>query len=669
MLLTETGMRDSKYVNRTKWQESLILLRMRRDADTKARVPSVSGFAESMPPSGSVASADFNLVADWIEATVSQPVVTPSASPSPSPAATYVAQPPTGNYFQPALNFSCAGGDTEPSVDPLKRLSRDSLIRSYDIIFQTIANSTIATNLSQTLQERYDALPAEANSRSAIFDDVHVQAWWDLADQATQALVPSAVSTMLPSCTLTATAAAAGGCVRNFLVKLGKVAFSRALTSDEAQAYADTFTTSLQAGETAESSLRMAMMAILVSPQFLFEVAEGTLVAGKTNLYKNSSQWQLALTYLRTKNYRPPISEIDSAATTDYTQSANLAALVDRLLASAYSNTISTKNQAIVANYREWFQPERRTAPPNPADAAYVTIWKDLMGTASAPTATTNQALQSDGLRSAEKTFTLLAQQGATLAQIFGTSQVYADSAALAKVYQVSSSSSLQNSADGAKRGMVWIAANLVNPASNGNAFFFTQGRFIMDAMACQNFSMPAATAGGMKTGAQGSPANDPTFTRTHRERYESAVNFQDCAICHSNGLNVAFVGSAFGKLGQYRAVASKPKELIYDYSGAGTLRATLDANEKYWVRFPGVDRAVSGPGDFVDALVSSGLMQGCFSERVVTSLVRRTLVAGPSSGDACTIKRVYDQLNGGTPAQDAVRTILTDPSFTYYKK
>lgn len=666
-LLTVDGWKASSFIDKTDWKLSRFLLRMNRSAASLKIVPATSGISMNMPSSGSqVSDADFALLADWVKAIMSQPQTQPSGSPTPQ--APYSPTPPSGTYYQPkAANYSCADGSTVPDVDPLKRLDRVSFIRSYSVLFADLGLNP--ANLTTDLAAQISAIPGDFGGSSAKNTDrslssLHSQAWWDIAQKTAELITTSAnLAVALPGCSLGAQASA---CIQTFLRKLATTAFSRPPTAVELQQYADVYQNATADSGSATTGLQMSIVAILLSPNFVFEVPEGTAVAGKTNLYRNSSRWQKTLVYLRLLNYRPSQNDLADAATVDYTQAENLGALVDRLLASDYVSGTKVGVQVAAGNFDDWFP--NANPLPSSADAAFIDIVRNVMGTADSDAL--NQQIQDEAQASARLTFTTLAKQGQTLGAILGTPMVVAQTANLQKIYKTGAvSNGLQSPGDGVKRGLVWVAGNLFTPIGYGVPGSFTIGKRLMQDLACQVFSAPPSTIDGVQTGISGSPAPDPS--RTHRERYAAAVAMPACSGCHSNGLEVAFVGSGFGKLGNYNVVGGKPKEFIYDSNGSGAILNTFDANEKYWVSFPnGVNRAISGPSDFVDAFVQSGMMQACFNERVVASVTRRKLAVGSSTRDACTATRVLNQINGaGFPIQNAAKAVILDPSFVFYSK
>jgi hypothetical protein len=665
LLLTEAGWRSSQYVNLSDWRKSPLLARERRPASTKTRVPSVPGQNENMPTSGATWSAgDFDQLANFVEDLVAGSVT--GGVPGEEP------KPYTGPHYEPKPGFSCADGSTEPSADGVRRLSREALIRSYSTVVEDVSNSGFASATMSVAAAKIAAIPKDSGAGASeatdtVVSDAHVQGWWDAAEEIAKNLAAN-FGLVRGGCALAAGAADAGGCVRGFLSDLATSAFSRAPTAEELDRIAGLYSAGF-ASLGGTTSLENAIQSVLMSPNFLYEIPEGTLVPGKTDVYRNSSRWQLVLTWLRVMGTRPPRSEVALAATTDFTQSANLADLVDRLLAKTYAPGESARRHHALAAFREWFRPGRVNVLPKTSDPAFISIWKETMGVAQGPSQTDKSALESAALESAERTFLLLAEQGKPFTEIVRASGVVAQTPELQKIYRTAGvSTALQEPGDGVRRGMVWVAANLFNPLNNGNAAFFSQSRRILESLACQSFSNANDILMGLPTGTLGSPPDDFTYTKTHRLRYQTATSNAVCATCHSNGLNMSFTGSGFGKLGQYRVAGGKPVEKIYDYNGSGALKATLAADERYWVTLPGVDRKVTGPGELVDALAQSGLLHSCYAERAVAVYTRRRQTAS-TTRDACISQRLADQLRQGAPAQDAIRAVLLDPAFIFHRK
>lgn len=84
---------ESGFLDTSDWKKSAILLRVRRNADTKTLVPTRSGYKENMPTTGETwQSADYFKLADWAKAMVEKPPPSPSPTPSGSPAVVTYAQ-------------------------------------------------------------------------------------------------------------------------------------------------------------------------------------------------------------------------------------------------------------------------------------------------------------------------------------------------------------------------------------------------------------------------------------------------------------------------------------------------------------------------------------------------------------------------------------------------
>jgi hypothetical protein len=483
---------------------------------------------------------------------------------------------------------------------------------------------------------------------------------YTLAGSATSQIDPMVATTVAP-CTGT-TAEAQTGCAMSFVQAFASRAYRRPVTDDELAdlmaVYQDGATDGYNAG------VELAIKAIVASPSFLFRTELGPpTLAGAAGNYPDTTLTpdevasQLSFTLLGTIPDAPlnAAAADGSLATRD-----GIAAQVNRLLALPAAQAYLTDTVLKWLGLGVMFEKTK--------DAALLSA---LSSTGSAPDVS---AIENDLWTSAQMFVSSILWTGSGKVDDLFTSQTVYVNQRLATLYP-DAIVAVAPSSDTTFMPGSW-------PASQGRSGMLTQpsylwalsdpsvnslvkrGKAIHDDVVCQDLlgsPVDLSTTEATNVINCKSPDGAQTLSTCDSEvlKSDARVAYQPCRVCHEQIDPYARVLQSFGPIGNYRTLdeAGRPIDPVATFFS--TEPPVFVAGLPTPLVAPGsplAPRTVTGAQDLASALISTGVLDGCAVQRLVSAATG----SGVWTYDTCELGPIR-AANDGTIKSLLVNVLVAD--------
>ncbi|MBX7101311.1 MAG: DUF1592 domain-containing protein [Myxococcaceae bacterium] len=514
-------------------------------------------------------------------------------SPPPDAPAPVTPSGPGGGASAPGGGTASGGGGETPVLPPpalqsarVRRLSNAEL----DLTFADLLGDT--THPGRTLEAQNQVLGFDNQVQSVVVN-ANVLERLTLATEG----VAQRATANLPVLLGCDAAAQGEPCVRSFLVRFGRRAFRRPLSTEELDGYLAFFRAQRQQ-YALDLSVESLLTAVLLSPDFLFRIDAPTAAAaasgdGVFDPYVYAARLSFLLW-----GTGPDDALLDDAARGTLATPAGSSAAFRRLLAD-------DRAKAGLDNFhRQWLQ----LAPSAPA--------KD-------PLLTPRFAELWPAMREETATFAhqVLARGDGTLGTLLAADFTYVASP-LDAFYGLPAQGSTLTKASwpaGAPRsGILTQAAVLASNSGTAQTNIPRRGRFVLEQLLCSTLGPPPNDVPPLP------PSSGTAAPQTYRQRLVAHTTAPQCSGCHRVLNPLAF---AFEGLGPTGAARTEDQGLPVDTSGSVTLG--------------GRTVTYAGPKDFTVALAAAPEVRRC----VGTQWFRYALGRDVASGDLAWLDPLQSDL------------------------
>lgn len=457
---------------------------------------------------------------------------------------------------------------------------------------------------------------AEAQTVPSLLGDQYMNAAVELAENVKD-------FRGLMGCDPQATGSTGENCVQNFISAFGKRAYRRPLTADEHGRLFDLYSKTRNASDV-ETGVRSMIVAVLMSPNFLFKPEFGAAPANYANAKKVSQ----------------------------FEQATRLASLVwasvpdDELLAAAESDQLSTPAQIEA-------QARRMLADPR-AKPALESFFEQWLGLSLLEAATKDPAYfpnWSDELRDAmfeeRRRFVshVLWEDDGRLETLLTADYSFVN-APLAKLYGATAAGSgdafTQTQLDPAQRaGVMTQAAMLATFARPDESSPVKRGKWVRERMLCQDLPPPPALVPQLPAPAEGI---------SNRERFALHTSDPACAGCHRLIDGLGFGLEHYDSIGAFRTMGQG-----VPIDASGTINDTVD-----------IDGMYSGGPELANTLASSEQVRDC----VPTQALRYAWGRRETADDTCAVAAVKEAFaKSDGDLRELIVALTQNDAFTTYRQ
>lgn len=502
---------------------------------------------------------------------------------------------------------------------PGPRLLRLLTRREYDNTTQDLLGVT--TPLSANLPVETRVLGYDNNADVNVVTARHIDAYLAAAeDLATQALVSNR-NQLLP-CDPNANADA---CARQFVGEFGLRAYRRPLTQDENDRLSGLFAVANDFDE----GVKLAISAILISPNFLYRSELGEATANGNGYYQ-LTPYEVAssLSYLFWGTL-PDQALLNAAAAGQLQTTQQLAAQAQRLLADPRAR------RQIGLFSGQWLGADPVTAGEKDP-ATYPDYTQAVQEAADAELAEfVNHVIFSgsgrfDELFNADYVFV-----NDTLADFYGMSGVNSDQLQMTPML------------DDSRGGVLSLASVLAAHAHSDDSSPIKRGVFVRKRLLCHELPPPPPTVDNTP------PPLDPTLTT--RERFAAHSSSEFCQVCHQYIDGVGFGFEAYNGAGAFRSnengqpVDDSGNLLGLEEFDPGDLQAALD------------DIGFFGLRELSDIIATSEAGPYCLT----TQYFRYSRGYQETAADQCAIDNMYQRfVDSDYDLKTLLTSIVTSPNF-----
>jgi hypothetical protein len=355
------------------------------------------------------------------------------------------------------------------------------------------------------------------------------------------------------------------GAAQKILTHHALRAFRRPATDDELKRYLGLYDTGKKRGHPHDEAVRLALKALLVSPNFLFRSVEDR----QTDAPFALNDWELAsqLSYFLWSSM-PDEALFKAAAAGKLTEPTELRKQIRRMVADP-------KSEALAENFTlQWLGVKnfRTSAPPN---------------TRRFPEFTSS--LQESMLREPVAFFQALLRDDASLLELLDADHTFAN-AELAKIYGLDgvTGSELRRVAlpDRTRGGVLTMAVTLTHTSYPLRTSPVLRGKWVLEEILGTPPPPPPPLV-------QSLPTDDkPVDGLTLRQRLEKHRSDPNCASCHSKLDPLGFGLEQFDPIGRWRTtISDQPVDASGElpggktFDGIGGLKAILLEKREQFVR------------------------------------------------------------------------------------
>jgi hypothetical protein len=505
----------------------------------------------------------------------------------------------------------CNGGDEQPAPRLLRLLTRREFKNTMRDLIGAQEQETSA--LSLPLEPRVRGF--DNNARASVVTSRHADEYLNAAQALVDRAVRERKGQFLQCQPTDAT------CAKTFVQKFGLKAFRRPLTQDEVARYEAMFDKELT-GNNFDEGLKLAMTAMLVSPNFLYRSEVGDKQSNNTftlTPYETAS----ALSYLYWGSM-PDQALFDAAEKKQLGTKAELETQARRLLAD-------NKAKDQLAEFSlQWLRSD-----------SLMSAFKDNM----------IYPMFQDGVRKAmieeQKRFFIdvaITREG-KFAELYNADYVFANGD-LARFYGLPQGggdyAKMPVTPDSQRGGILSLGAVLASHAHSNESSPIKRGVFVRDRLLCQDLTPPPANLDTTP------PGLDPKLTT--RERFAKHTADTKCSGCHKFIDGVGFGLEGFDGVGMKR---DKENNLPVDTSGE--IVGLEKMND-------GTKQPFNGPRELGAMLAESETAQDCMT----LQFYRFARGYQEQERDACSLERMKERFEGkDLTVKELLVSIATLDSFT----
>ncbi len=459
-------------------------------------------------------------------------------------------------------------------------------------------------------ENRPSHFPFDNNAQTGRVTAIHVEEYMNAAETLAQNAVAD-LDALAPCLAQSADAA----CKRQFVTDFGLRAFRRPLGEPEVTRYTDL----IDAQDTLNDGLMVALQVMLSSPHFLYRTELGTAAGDHFRL----TPWETAtaLSYMFWGTM-PDAALFEAAAQNNLNTPDQLEAQARRLLADA-------RAQDLLGTFAiQWLGIERVLSADKHPD-----LYHDF-----------NRQVRQSMLDETRRFVTHVIFDGTERYDELLTADYTFANDALASFYGTASQGpALQQTPypQGHRAGILGHGSVLASTAHSDQTSPVLRGLFVRERLLCQTFGAPPANAGGV-------PDIDPNATT--RERFRQHSSDPACRSCHQYIDEVGFGFERFDPVGRWRTEENgQPIDPSGDMADVEGLRTDTQAP---FDSLPGLARI----------LAESQAAHDCFA----TQVYRFTMGAMDTPEDACALAELQAQFAAADHnIQALLIAIVRAPGFT----
>jgi Protein of unknown function (DUF1592)/Protein of unknown function (DUF1588) len=545
-------------------------------------------------------------------------------------------------------SFACDAA-AKPPVATLRRLTMSQYRNTLtDFIAAASGSATEAAAVLSEISAPLAELPSDRREPTSedlhgsyrrldqSLQQLHVDAFYDLGVAAGAALTtPARLGRVVGACATDQDATNDAACVSELIGRLGALALRRPLDADEVSFYEGIYGADKAPNPAAYADV---IGVLLNAPQMLYFVEHGSsAVADKAGVFELSSYELASRLSYQLWQTAPDAQLLAHAADNSLLDAQTYRSEVERMLKDARARTALDEFFADFSKVEELPALDAKNADP---------VFKAFAG-AALPSKTLRQDMIDDVVG-------LLGyyawQKPSGIAALFQSESSFARSAELAALYGVAPWDGVGEPPAlpaGQRPGLLTRALFLSTGSPNTRPIM--KGVFIRKNILCDSIPPPPP-------GANAKPP-DLQPGMTTRETVEELTQMQGtvCAGCHAVLINaLGFATENFDALGRYRSEQS-----FFDAEGKPAGSKPVDTSG-----VPHVTEAetpISGAGDLMQQIVSSGKVEACLSR----NFFRYTFARWEDlASDGCALEGMRKSLENGGTLVDLVMTASLDGSF-----
>ena len=457
---------------------------------------------------------------------------------------------------------------------------------------------------------------AEAQTVPSLLGEQYMNSAVDLAEKVKDFRT-------LMGCDPQAAGTTGDSCVQNFITSFGRRAYRRPLTAEEHGRLFALYNTTRAASDV-ETGVRSMLVAVLVSPNFLFKPEFGAA----------------------------PSAYANAKALTQYEQATRLASLVwasvpdEQLLQAAENDELATPAQIEAQARRMLADPKAR-----PALEAFFEQWLGLPFLEAATKDPAyfpgwNEELR-DAMFEERRTFVshVLWEDDARLETLLTASYSFVNGP-LAALYGATAAASgsafSQTQLDPAQRaGVMTQAAMLATFARPDESSPVKRGKWVRERMLCQDLPAPPALVPQLPAPVEGI---------SNRERFALHTADPACAGCHRLIDGLGFGLEHYDSVGAYRSMSQG-----VPVDASGMINDTVD-----------IDGMYSGGPELANTLASSEQVRNC----VPTQALRYAWGRRETRDDTCSVAAVQDAFaKSDGNLRELIVALTQNDAFTTYRQ
>lgn len=425
----------------------------------------------------------------------------------------------------------------------------------------------------------------------------------------------------------------ADDCIDSFIARFGRLVLRRPLSDDEVGFYRGFYAPSTGIDP---AGVVDVVTGLLNAPSFLYLVEHGADALDKPQDTYQLEAYELAsrLSY-HLWNTMPDTELLELAESGELLDQEVYEGQVERLWSDR--RTHATLSQFFL----EWMKLEEL---PELDRNNHAVVFQNFAGE-NLPSKELRQAMIDEAVDMLDY-YTWDAPGG--LQQIFLSPYSFAKSQELADIYGIEpwDGSSTPPQIPGDRPGLLTRAAFLSTGTANTRPIM--KGVFIRTQMLCDHIDPPPANAMAIP------PDISPDLTT--REVVEQLTEVGGCSGCHTRLINpLGFPTEGFDSLGRTRE-----EQQLFDAEGAPTISKPVNTESAPQI-VPGDTSVVSGPGELMEVLSSSGKLEACFARHYFRFSFGR--LEGVES-DGCALEQMRKGLEEGGSLADMLRTIALSDTF-----
>lgn len=506
---------------------------------------------------------------------------------------------------RPGRALRCGPGDALPAEAPLRRLSEREYLSSVRDLFSPLSVPEVA----------FPETVARGRFDTGAEDQVVSPLWVARSQANAETIAESAVG---DRGWMGCGARDAVTCAHEVLPDLFARAFRRPLEDPE-RAALTTFYDTNQAEFGEADALRMAIEALLISPDFLYRpemLGAGDAPEGFVTLSDHELATRLSYMIWGTI----PDAELRRAADAgELSDGAAVESQVRRMLVDPRAR------QTTGAFFEQWLELARLETASSDSFPEF------------------DPAMRSD-LRASVLRFTEDAfWEQRSYDQLMGGSYGYVNDR-LAPAFNVAPPGTEELTRvdlDPAQRSGILTQPGWLASSTHGVAHSpIVRGLFVVRNVLCGTIDPPPADVNTML------PEDLPTEIRTTRELIELTHGTTECATCHARIDGAGFAFERYDAIGRYRTM-----ENGVEVDPSGVVLGAGDANGTY-----------PSALEMIDAFSDSDRVREC----MVRQMYRFTMGRRDQEGDACQVRDLSDAFGEHRDTTELLVAIATSPSFRY---